>query len=173
MKKNMILISIYTAAIMLFLFSTAFKVNSSVEIRGQEKKEVSEQIWAVEIEAEPGESGSLEQEFEAAEGPYDPDLKAGVSDEVKDDAYGFDYDEEGRLEVAKGDQYVGSYFEIEQKASTTGGTTKRFIDISSPWTGAYLYEDMAVEGSASIEEAFEMENLAPGETAIPTWDDLF
>lgn len=173
MKKTMIHISIYTTAIVLFLFSTAFKVSSSVEIQGQEKEEVSEQIWAVEIEAEPGESGSLEQDFEAAEGPYDPDLKAGVSDEVKEDAYGFDYDQEGRLEVAKGDQYVGSYFEIEQEASTTGGTTKRYIDISSPWTGAYLYEDMVVEGSANIKETFEMENLAPGADAIPTWEDLF
>ncbi|MFO7952905.1 MAG: hypothetical protein R6U91_08925 [Bacillota bacterium] len=173
MKKYIKLVPLFTAVIMLTIFSTGLKVNSSVNLQDGQKEEISDQIWAVQIEAKSGESGSLEQDFEAAEGPYDPDVEDEESSEVKEDAFGFVSDEESHLEVVKGEEYVGSYFEIEQQAGTTGGTTKRHIDISSPWTGAYLYEDMVVEGSANIDESFEMENLGPGDEGLPDWKDLF
>jgi hypothetical protein len=32
---------------------------------------VSKQIWAVQVSADPGFSGNLHQQFEAAYGPYD------------------------------------------------------------------------------------------------------
>jgi hypothetical protein len=51
---------------------------------------------------------------------------------------------------------------ITQHSSTTGGELKRHIDISSPWSGGYLYEDMTVIGSASVTESFTMNNLGPG-----------
>ncbi len=44
----------------------------------------------------------------------------------------------------------------EQKAGTEGGTTKRYIDMSNPWTGAYLHEDMKIEGKAEVKESFQM-----------------
>ncbi len=56
---------------------------------------------------------------------------------------------------------------IEQKAGTTQGTVKRYVDISSPWSGAYLHEDMSVVGSAEIIESFTMGK--PESTA----DDFF
>ncbi len=161
-----------TALLTIAFFTTGMEVTSSVNLDG-DKEKVSEQIWAVQIEADPGESGSLEQNFEAAHGPEDPDYEAGETGEVKKDAYADYEDETGNLEIAKGEEYVGSYFEIEQEAGTTGGTTKRYIDISSPVTGAYLYEDMEVEGSADITESFEMINLEPGTEEVPDWEDLF
>jgi len=170
--KYIKLVLLSTAIVAIALFTTGMEVTSSVNLDG-DKEKVSEQIWAVQIEAESGESGSLEQDFEAAHGPEDPDYEGEETEEVKENAYGTYEDEEGDLEVAKGEEYVGSYFEIEQEAGTTGGTTKRYIDISSPFTGAYLYEDMEVEGSADITESFEMINLEPGTEEMPDWEDLF
>ncbi len=45
---------------------------------------------------------------------------------------------------------------FEQQAGTSQGTVKRYADISSPWSGAYLYENMRVVGSAEINETFTM-----------------
>ncbi|GEM_PF-1165971 len=47
-------------------------------------------------------------------------------------------------------------FDMEQDVFTTGGTVKRHIDISNPWTGAYLYENLTVVGSAKITDSFSM-----------------
>jgi hypothetical protein len=49
-----------------------------------------------------------------------------------------------------------------QLSGTTGGELRRYIDISSPWSGGYLYEDLTVIGSASVTESFTMDNLGPG-----------
>jgi len=54
---------------------------------------------------------------------------------------------------------VLDHFEMEQEAGTSGGTTKRHIDISSAWSGAYIYENMTVEGKAEIKESFSMNNI--------------
>lgn len=54
------------------------------------------------------------------------------------------------------------FFDMDQDAGSTGGTTKRNIDISSPFSGAYLYENMTVVGSAEIRESFRMGNIDPG-----------
>jgi len=51
---------------------------------------------------------------------------------------------------------------IEQEAGTSGGTVKRYIDISSAWSGAYIHENMTVEGKAEIKESFSMNNIKPG-----------
>ena len=155
------------------LFTTGFTVSSAISFHEGKKEAVSDQIWAVQVEAEPGEEGKLKQDFEAAHGPYDEQVKEGNTDEVRKDAYGIDEDEEGRLDIVKGEDYVGDYFHIEQEASTTGGTTRRYIDISSQWSHGYVYEDMVVEGKAEIIETFSMDNLEPGEAALPTWHDLF
>ncbi|MGM0652691.1 MAG: hypothetical protein ACQES4_07910 [Bacillota bacterium] len=60
---------------------------------------------------------------------------------------------------------------INQSASTSGGTVKRHIDISSPFSGGYLHEDMTVEGEASITESFTMDNISPGTNAGSGLDD--
>jgi len=145
-----------------------------------EVDELTDQIWAVQVEADPGYSGGLSQDFEAAYGSYggiidDPegDVPGAVDGFDGDDFWYFQPDEDGVLGVTKGDDYVGNYFEIDQMARTSQGTTQRYIDISSPWSGAYLHEDMTVTGMAEIEEDFEMGNLEPGEEAVPDWWDLF
>ncbi len=57
---------------------------------------------------------------------------------------------------------LGNNFEMEQEAGTSGGTVRRHIDISSGWSGAYLHENMTVEGKAEIKESFSMSNLKAG-----------
>ncbi len=138
---------------------------------------LTDQIWAVQVEADPGFSGGLSQDFEAAYGPYE-DAHGYLGD--GDDAWYFVDDEGDRtldpleaVGVAKGDDYVGNYFNIDQFARTSQGTTQRYIDISSPWSGAYLHEDMTVVGTTEIDESFAMDNLEPGEEAVPDWWDLF
>lgn len=48
---------------------------------------------------------------------------------------------------------------MEQTAGTSQGTLKRYTDISSPWSGAYLNMDLTVEGSSEITESFSMGNV--------------
>jgi hypothetical protein len=59
-------------------------------------------------------------------------------------------------------------FEMDQGFSNSGGVVNRFIGISDPWSGGYLYEDLTVVGSASITDSFTMDNLGPG-----TNEDIF
>jgi len=141
---------------------------------------LTDQIWAAQVEAEPGFSGNLHQDFEAAYGPFggvieDPEgaVPGNVDGRSGDDFWFFQPDAVGAVGVTAGDDYVGNYFNIDQMARTSQGTVRRYIDISSPWSHAYLYEDMEVVGMAEIEEDFAMDNLAPGEEAVPEWWDLF
>jgi hypothetical protein len=53
-------------------------------------------------------------------------------------------------------------FGIGQAIINSGGTTKRYINISSPWSGAYIYENMQMVGKVEIIETFTMDNMAPG-----------
>jgi len=107
---------------------------------------LTSQIWAVSVSADPGEVGSLNMNFQAAHGPYE-----NVDD----------------------DDYVGDYFNIEQQSYVSSGETKRYIDISSPYSHAYLSEDMTVIGMASVQESFSMENFPAGSAATVNWWDLF
>ena len=168
-RLALLVVAIFCSA----FFATGFTFGSSIDLHEGKKEAVSDQIWAVQVEAEPGETGSLSQNFEAAHGPYDEQVEAGTTDQVRKDAYGIKTDQDGYTEVVKGEDYVGDYFHIEQSASTTGGTTKRYIDISSQWSHGYLYEDMVVKGKAEIIETFSMDNLQPGEAALPEWHELF
>jgi len=54
-------------------------------------------------------------------------------------------------------------FEMDQGFSNSGGVVNRFIGISDPWSGGYLYEDLTVIGSASITDSFSMDNFGPGD----------
>jgi len=150
-----------------------------------EFSELTDQIWAVQVEADPGFSGGLAQDFEAAYGPWaqhhgQEALGVEADEDTASDHWWFvdedgdpSRDEEDIVGTAAGDDYVGNYFNIDQFARTSQGTTQRYIDISSPWSGAYLYEDMTVVGTTEIDESFAMDNLEPGAEAVPDWWDLF
>ncbi len=136
---------------------------------------LTDQIWAVHVEANPGESASLSQDFEAAYGSYggliaDPDGSVPSGDE---DKWFFQPDQDGNWEKTAGEDYVGNYFHMDQAAYTSDGTIKRYISISSPWSHAFLEEDMSIEGSAKITDAFTMDNIAPGAEIIADWWGLF
>jgi len=133
---------------------------------------VSDQIWAVQVEAKPGMSGNLHKDFEAAHG----DTYWGSDEEFTgaSDQWGFvDAANHDGYTAVRGTDYVGSYFNIDQHARTSDGILKRFIDISSPWSHAYLMEDFEVEGEVDVEEAFTMTNIAAGEDIEVLWYDLF
>ena len=145
---------------------------------------VSEQIWAARVEANPGFSGNLHQDYEAAYGAawlnardelvfdYEDDFEDGIFG--KADSWRWEIDEDGLLGVGLGKKFVGDYFRMTQMARTSDGDVKRYIDISSPWSGAYLYEDFEVAGFAEIVDSFTMINLPAGED-MPSkwWKDLF
>ena len=138
-----------------------------------ELDELTQQLWAVQVEANPGYSGNVHQDFEAAYG----DTYAGTVDEAEElftDQWGFTpaANHDGYAPV-RGTDYVGNYFQIDQMARTSDGELKRFIDISEPFDGAYLMEDFEVTGEVDIEEAFNMTNVAPGEEVEVIWYDLF
>ena len=155
-------------------------IDAPTEWSEWEVSALTNQIWAVQVSADPGFSGNLHQEVEGAYGPYggvigDPEAAVpGAVDVYDGDAFWyFQPDASGAWTVTAGDDYVGNYFNVDQMARTSMGTVRRYIDISSPWSHAYLYEDMEIVGMAEIDEAFVMQNLAPGEEAVPDWWDLF
>jgi len=141
---------------------------------------LTEQIWAVQVEAGPGKTGALAQSFEAAYGDW-----AGITDDFAEefsdyvDAGRAEYDEwahtyaDDRFAIEIGREYAGNYFYIDQLASTDDGELKRYIDVSSPWSGTFVSEDMTVSGEAGVEEAFRMVNLGPGEEIVVDWHELF
>jgi hypothetical protein len=63
-------------------------------------------------------------------------------------------------------------FIMEQDSATSGGLVQRQIDVSSPASGAYLYENMTVVGFAEITETFTMGNIPPGSSGS-RMDDFF
>ena len=131
------------ALVVAFIFvTTGFTINTSTPV----SEPLTNQIWAVSVEAFPGHAGSVGMNFEAAYG--DPD--------TKDDA-----------------DYVGNYFNIEQHAYTSSGVTSRHIDISSPESHGYLSEHMTVIGMADIQETFSMENYKAGLGTAVNWWYLF
>ena len=137
MKKFTRIAPLMVAVLALVIFSTAFSPVS---------QPLTSQIWAVSVEADPGHTGSIGMNFEAAYG--DP----GAQDE---------------------DEYVGNYFNIDQHAYTSSGVTKRHTDISSPESHGYLSEEMTVVGMADIKESFMMNNLPAGSSVDVDWFSLF
>ena len=132
---------------------------------------VSKQIWAVQVQADPGFSGNLHQSGEAAYGPFEYGAVLDADDNWDgefDNTWGWD-----GTDVVVGPDYVGNYFTMEQHARTSQGTLKRYIDISSPWSHAYLMEDMSVVGKSDITEVFAMGNLPKGADITGLWWDLF
>ncbi len=134
---------------------------------------VSDQIWAVQVQADPGFSGNLHQDFEAAYGPYDGGNWLVDDEDWTPADIRWGWEDTGNVDIIRGDDYVGNYFNIDQHARTSMGEVKRYISISSPFSHAYLMEDMSVVGKSDIQEAFSMRNIAAGADVPGLWWDLF
>lgn len=61
-------------------------------------------------------------------------------------------------------------FAMEQSGGSTGGTNKRYIDISSSHSGAYFSERSVVVGFVEISESFSMNNVGNGSTTGSNFD---
>lgn len=139
---------------------------------------LSSQMIATSISVEPGYTGRLHTGFDAAHGPF-----AGAFFLPWGDIFYFPADrdewrfvigdEERATNYEWGPDYVGDYFTLKQYASTNHGMTRRFIDVSSPWSHGYLNEGLVVAGSATISEALSIRNLVPEAALIDWWRKLF
>ena len=134
---------------------------------------LTDQVWAVQVSADPGYSGQIDMAFEAANSNnfYDSDSDKAWNSAWMADA-GF-ADWPGKENIKVGPWFPGSYFNIEQFSRTSQGTHRRYIDISSPWSHAYLSESMTVVGMSEVWEAFSMENIPAGDEVGQLWWALF
>ncbi len=102
---------------------------------------LTDQIWAVSVEAFAGQTGFVNTDFDAA------------------------------FRVSRSRPFRGDLFNIEQTAGTSQGVTRRFIDISSAVSHGYIYENMIVTGRSEIKESLEMLNYrARPAKEEPEWD---
>lgn len=132
---------------------------------------LTRQIWHVQVKVERGHRGTYDTSFVAAYGPGP--FQAGTP-EYKPEYSWWIEDDNGIRRIAYGDKYVGNYFWIEQYINTSGGETKRLIDISSAIHRTYYMENLHVSGSLMIREMFTMLNISHGPDAITFhWTDLF
>ncbi len=125
-----------------FAFMTTSFAATPEPLTGKGYTALSEQVWASSVSAYSGQSGSYSVGMQAAYGVF-------VDEDDKD--------------------YVGDYFNIEQKSYVSDGETKRHIDISSPVSGAYLMEDVNVIGKAKISDYFSLVNYKPGLAEDTGW----
>lgn len=147
------------------------------------------QRWAVQVEPDPGYSGRLDQDFEAAHGPYIgtgtyPDSltffrgRNNPAPAVTNIGWDWALGANSRHYESYGG-YVGNYFTMDQYARTSMGDLRRYIDIGSPWSQTYLYEDFRVVGAVEVREDFEMMNIPAGQwpatagIAATVWHDAF
>jgi hypothetical protein len=61
-------------------------------------------------------------------------------------------------------------FVLNQDMANSQGIVNRYIDFSSPFSGAYLYENLTVVGRSEITDSFTMHNLPPGVDADKGFD---
>jgi hypothetical protein len=118
----------------------------SARLRARRWNALTDQVWAVSVEANPGHMGQLSSEFEAA--------------------FGLVALENGILPTPE----FGDYFNIEQHAATTDGILRRYIDISSARRLTFLHEDLRVIGFASVTDEFSLINISAAELL---WHSLF
>ena len=143
-----------------------------------EFRAVSDQVWAVQVAANPGFSGQIDMAFEAANSNKLSEAALGAGNAQRHDAAWlrgapFAEDWPGYRPWSVGPWFPGSYFNIEQYSRTSSGTHRRHIDISSPYSHAYLSETMTVVGMSEVWEAFSMENLPAGNEVGALWWALF
>jgi len=159
------------------LFLTGEGASQSKVVDVDDTRALTSQIWAVQVQADPGFSGSLYQNAVAANGPfYDAEDRAVDASELDWISGNRDYSDHWRWNDGKmvvGSDYIGSYFDMEQHARTSQGTLRRYIDISSPFNHGYLMEDMSVVGRSDVQETFSMQNLPSGGDIVGDWWNLF
>lgn len=145
--------------------------------------DLTDQIWAVSLTVDPGNTGILESTFTAAyggppmEGHYDDcinryyPLRVKDADQVDFDKWAYDYYESRRMLIKP--NFIGDYFTIDQYAYVSQGEMKRYIDISNPYSHNMIHEDMTVKGSSEVRESFIINNVPTGENVALDWKDLF
>lgn len=160
--------------------SEAMRTDGYVGKEGTENSEnykaISDQIWTVQVAANPGFSGHIDMGFEAAhsnnfyadKGTTGNDLyNATWTEDVASDTW------DGLTSRKVGPWFPGSFFNIEQYSRTSSGTHRRYIDISSPNTHGYLSEEMTVVGMSEVWEEFSFTNAAAGDEVGMLWHDMF
>ena len=138
-------------------------------------------VWATSISPEPGYWGALHTGFDAAYGPYAGAVWIGLPDidylylPASIDQWRFfvDADDDDRIKVEWGPNYIGNYFTVQQYARVEYGVARRLIDMSSPWSHGYLVEGYTVAGSAEISEVFSIRNHVPALLEPTNWWALF
>lgn len=140
---------------------------------------LTDQVWAINLNVEPGYSGSLHTGFDAAYGPYAGafflpfDGGMFVYLPAERNEWRFFDSPNSTSNVEWGPDYVGNYFTIQQYALNTYGITRRYIDMSSPWSHAYLREGFTVAGRSEVRESFSMHNHVPAPDRSINWSNLF
>jgi hypothetical protein len=120
---------------------------------------LSQQTWYARVEADAGALGVLNQSFDAAYGPFTG--TAYSSAELVRPVGSWAWSSVTGNPIA-GVAFVGDYFKMTQEAMTPSGKVDRYIDISSPWSGSYLFEDMEMVGLVDVMESFNLINIAAG-----------
>jgi len=189
MKNNYRFIPFIIVVVILVVFSISFSASSSVMPPAESTKPLNTLVGTNHGDIDPGRTNKQNPVLNAFYNPGEADEKENPAGSVQPGSYGFDYDS-GFVEEVKSspvvkhnpseknssnpdNNFVGDETGIEQKAATSQGTVKRHADISSPWSGAYVYEDMKVVGKAEITDSFRMNNLKPGVEADKDWFDQF
>ncbi len=108
---------------------------------------LTDQVWAVQVESNPGNYGQLRTDFDAAFG-----IGAPVGSNLR---------------------RIGDFFRISQTSSTDDGILKRYIDISNPRSHGYLHEDMQVTGESHVRESFRSSTSGRAFDTPSSWSDLF
>jgi hypothetical protein len=136
---------------------------------------LTDQIFAVQVQADAGYSLNVHQDGVATYGPFLGGTSATHEASWGDDTntWRWEADEDGYDGASVGADFVGNYFTMDQHARTSMGTLKRYIDISSPFNHAYLHEDMSVVGKSDVKEVFAMVNLPAGADVPGDWWKLF
>jgi len=128
----------------------------------------SEQVWFAGVVLEPGAKGVLMKRINCAYGTtahiFNDNNElwpSGRGYGGPSHGFGFVRDGDG-YRVERGRDYPGNYIDIEQVADTSKGKVIRYIDVSSPFSGAYIREDMSVSGSGKVDEILSNVNIRAG-----------
>ncbi len=137
----------------------------------------SSQIWHVSVAPNPGHTAFIRSDFEAGYSGniyYDKD---DVPEDIEDRSGWYaqsDPNWPGRDVFHYGPYYRGYYFDMVQHLYTSDGTTRRFTDISSPFSNGRVYTSFEVKGVTEAWEELNMKNLPTGRLATPlSWWYLF
>ena len=65
-----------------------------------------------------------------------------------------------------------NFFVIDQRAYTSGGTVKRYIDLTEPVTGEYLFEDSTIKGYVEITDSLRIADDETGQLIFELGEGL-